>query len=128
MRILVDTNIFIWWDSEPDALPNRSRSYLENVSNTIVLSVVSIWEFQIKHQLRKLTLRLPIEDLIRDHQQQNSVEILPITLEHALYLGRLPTIHKDPFDRLLITQAKVEGIALLTADRVFSGYDIPVLD
>lgn len=124
MRILLDTNIFIWWDSDPDSVPHRARPYLDQNSN-IVLSVVSIWEIQIKHQLRKLTLRLPIEQVIRDQQERNGVEILPATLEHALYLSQLPAIHKDPFDRLLIAQANVEGIPLLTADRIISQYDLP---
>src|SRR6266508_1450302 len=127
MRILLDTNIFIRWDSHPESLPEQVRVAIQDESKTLVLSVVSVWEMQIKHQLGKLTLRLPIEKLIKDQEETNAIEVLPVTLEHVFQMGHLPLIHKDPFDRLLIAQAKAEGIPLLTVDSIFGRYDIPVI-
>jgi PIN domain nuclease of toxin-antitoxin system len=90
------------------------------------LSVASTWEIQIKHQLGKLTLNMPLVDIIQGQQERNNVQILPISLQHTLSLDTLPLHHKDPFDRMLIAQAKVENVALLSADPVFARYPIRV--
>ena len=124
MRILLDTHVFIWWDSEPDLLSQRAREFCEDPNNTLVLSVVSVWEMQIKRQIGKLDLRMPLNELIENQTRQNGVEILPVHLDHVLRLDKLPAIHKDPFDRLLIAQAKIEDIKILTSDRVFAEYDV----
>ena len=124
MRILLDTHVFIWWDSEPDLLSQRARELCENPNNTLILSVVSVWEMQIKRQIGKLDLRTPLNELIENQKRQNGLEILPVRLDHVLHLDNLPAIHKDPFDRLLIAQAKIEEIKILTSDRVFVEYDV----
>ncbi len=91
------------------------------------LSVASVWEIQIKLQLNKLRLSLPLQDVMTKQQQTNNITILPIELTHILALQALPMVHKDPFDRLLVAQANVEGAALLSVDKVFAGYPIHVL-
>jgi PIN domain nuclease of toxin-antitoxin system len=127
MRLLLDTHIFLWWDNDPDQLPAQAKAFCQDPSNTLVLSVVSVWEMQIKQQLGKLKLRLPLSQLIADQQKTNGVEILPVSLSHVLSLETLPPRHKDPFDRLLIAQANAENISLLTVDPVFQQYTVKLL-
>jgi PIN domain nuclease of toxin-antitoxin system len=90
---------------------------------TLMLSVASIWEMQIKNQLGKLQLRVPLPEIIRE-QRENGIEILPIEPAHIFTLDSLPGHHKDPFDRLLIAQAIVEDAVLLTADPLIQQYPI----
>lgn len=127
MRILLDTHVFLWWDSDPRKLSPRVNSLLSNPEHTIVLSVASAWEIQIKKQLGKLSLSIPLEELIASQQQINEIEILPVHLEHVLMLDNLPPHHKDPFDRIIISQAKVEDIVIVSADPVLAKYDIEIV-
>ncbi len=127
MKLLLDTHTFIWWDSQPARLSPRVLTLCQDQANTLLLSVASVWEIQIKHQLGKLQLAMPLADLIASHQQSNSLRVLPVELPHVLALDNLPMHHRDPFDRLLITQAQVEGIVLLSGDAVFAQYPVEVL-
>ena len=126
MKYLLDTHTFIWIDNEPSRLSATALSILDDESNIIFLSLASVWEIQIKLQLGKLSLRAHLSEVIRE-QQAHYIEILPITLPHILVLEHLPAHHRDPFDRLLIAQAQVEDIALLTHDAVFAKYPIRVI-
>lgn len=90
----------------------------------LTLSVVSVWEIQIKHQLGKLTLAQPLADVIGAQQRQNGLQLLDISLAHVLEIERLPLHHRDPFDRLLIAQARVENAALLSNDQGLRRYDV----
>jgi PIN domain nuclease of toxin-antitoxin system len=123
---LMDTHTFLWWDSEATRLSSPVLKALQDPSSTVLLSVVSIWEILIKSQLGKLSLRLPLSEIV-SQQVANRVRILPVTLEHSLGLVGLPAVHKDPFDRLLIAQARVEGATLLSADHVFTQYPVQLL-
>lgn len=124
MRILIDTHIFIWLTDSSHLLSNSAKELLSDPNNSQVLSVASLWEMQIKLAIGKLPLRLPLADLVREQQEKNGFEILPITLNHVLALETLPMHHKDPFDRLLIAQAQAENLPLLSADAVFEQYPI----
>ncbi len=124
MNLLLDTHIFIWWSVEPDKLPRHARVLCEDDANTLILSVASVWEMQIKSQLGKLVLIKPLDDVIKDQQETNDIIVLPVELAHVLALQGLPTPHKDPFDRLLIAQAIVEDICLLSVDKVFLDYPV----
>ena len=126
MRLLLDTHTFIWWDSDPARLSAVALAALRDPTNTVWLSVVSIWEILIKAQLGKLSVRLPLPDIVAQ-QQANGLRVLPVTLTHSLALEGLPSIHKDPFDRLLIAQAIVEGAELVSADHVFVQYPVRLL-
>ena len=97
---------------------------LEERQDTFVLSTASLWEMQIKLAIGKLELRLPLADLVREQRERNGFEILPITLPHILELETLPMHHKDPFDRLLIAQAKSENLPILSADAISDSYPI----
>lgn len=126
MKLLLDTHVFIWWDSDPSQLSPIAATALTDPSNQIFLSVASVWEMVIKMQLGKMRLRLPLQDIILQ-QQTNGLEILQISLEHTLAVGGLSLLHKDPFDRLLVAQSKVEGAQLVSADHHLSQYGIPLL-
>ena len=127
MKLLLDTHAFIWWDSEPDRLPSIVREHCLNRANMVLLSVASVWEIQIKRQLGKLNLRIPLPEILSGQQETNGLLILPITLAHVLELDSLAAHHKDPFDRLLIAQARAEDAILVSGDSVFSSYDVRLL-
>jgi len=122
VKLLLDTHVFIWWANEPERLSPKVLSLCEDAENTLLLSVASVWEMQIKTQLGKLKFALPLSNLIRSQQQINNIQILPIELEHVLALQRLPAYHNDPFDRLLMVQAKAEDALLVSKDSAFKKY------
>ncbi len=124
---LLDTHTFIWWDSDRSQLSPAALAFIQDPANVIMLSVVSAWEIQIKVQAGKLVLTGPLPAIIAQQVASSSIRILPISLNHILALGALPTPHKDPFDRLLVAQANVEGAVLLTADAIFAQYPVTVL-
>jgi len=127
MRLLLDTHAFIWWDSDPAKLPAHVLALCQDRTNVILLSVTSVWEMQIKLQLGKLKLQMPLAEVVKSQQATNGVVVLPITLAHVLGIESLPAHHKDPFDRLLIAQAQVENAALVSGDPVFASYDVKVI-
>jgi len=126
VKLLLDTHTFIWWDSDPAKLSAGARALCCDPANQLVLSVTSLWEIQIKRQLGKLDLRLPLAEIVAHQQETNGVTILPIVQAHVLALEDLPTHHRDPFDRLLVAQAIVEGATLVTADPVLKSYPAEV--
>jgi PIN domain nuclease of toxin-antitoxin system len=119
MKLLLDTHTFIWWDSEPTRLSAQAMALCQDRENVLLLSVASVWEMQIKLQLGKLKLNLPLADVIESQRQVNNIQVLPVALTHVLALDKLPPYHKDPFDRLLIAQASVEEAVLVSGDPVF---------
>ncbi|MBS3029292.1 MAG: type II toxin-antitoxin system VapC family toxin [Dolichospermum sp. DET50] len=127
MKLLFDTHTFMWWHSEPDRIPRETLILLQNPNNELLLSIVSLWEMQIKIQLGKLTLRDDLELMLKTQQEQNNINLISITFLHILELKNLPLHHKDPFDRLLIAQCKVENATLISRDSVFQNYDCPVI-
>lgn len=127
MKLLLDTHTFLWWDSEPARLSATALSACQDPSNILILSTVSVWEMQVKSQLGKLTLNLPLVDIIKGQQETNRIIILPMALDHVLALQDLPPHHKDPFDRLLIAQAKVEDAVLVSHDSLFVNYPVHLL-
>lgn len=127
MRVLLDTHVFIWWNGNLDMLSPVARSLCEDRENALVLSLASIWEMQIKNQLGKLTFNQPLHEIVQSQQMGNGVELLPIKTEHIYALQHLPAHHRDPFDRLLIAQARVEQIPLITSDPIFHQYEVKLL-
>jgi PIN domain nuclease of toxin-antitoxin system len=128
MRVLLDTHIFIWWNGDLKLLSPAARAICEDEKNILMLSLVSVWEMQIKTQLGKIVLKQPLAEIIKSQQRKNNIEILPITTEHIYALSDLPNHHKDPFDRLLIAQSTSEQIPLLSADSEFRQYQIDLLN
>ncbi len=126
MNLLLDTHAFIWWDSDQTQLLSRALAAFLNPSNKLFLSLVSVWEMQIKAQLGKPALRLPLRDLVDDHRRKGLL-IAHIEVDDALGLAELPLLHGDPFDRLLISQARRGGLRLVSRDSLIAGYDVPIL-
>ncbi|NTW04407.1 MAG: type II toxin-antitoxin system VapC family toxin [Oscillochloris sp.] len=93
----------------------------------LYLSLISIWEIQIKVQLGKLALPLPLPDLVAEQQRVNGIQLFLIEIAHIYALQNLPYHHRDPFDRLIIAQATVAGLTIVTADQAFAGYGVPLL-
>ena len=124
MKLLLDTHVFIWWSGEPDKLSEKVLDACENRANRLILSIVSIWEMQIKMQLGKLKLKRSLKDLVENQQNINNLQILPVSPNHIFMLDNLPMHHRDPFDRLLISQAIEENLALVSKDQAFSDYAV----
>lgn len=124
MRLLLDTNIFIWLNDSPQRIPDRIMSIISDPDNDLSLSLVSVWEMQIKIQLGKLQLQDSLPEILTTQQSDNDLQILMIEIGHIWRLANLPQHHRDPFDRLLIAQTQAEEMTLISADRVFSDYDV----
>jgi len=127
MKLLLDTHVFIWWANEPEKLSEKALIACQDNRNTLLLSVASVWEMQIKMHLGKLKINRTIENLIQTQRAANGIQVLAIELTHVLGLNHLPSFHKDPFDRLLIAQANIESATLITVDPEFSSYPVQVL-
>lgn len=126
MKLLLDTHTFIWWDISPDKLSSRALALCSDPANQLVLSIASVWEMQIKIQAGKLHFSKPLGQMIREQQETNQIEVFPIVLDHVLSLADLPPLHKDPFDRLLVAQARSEDMTLLSRDPLLTAYPIRV--
>jgi PIN domain nuclease of toxin-antitoxin system len=127
MKLLLDTHVFLWLNDDPNKLSPASRLVCDDPANSLYISLTSIWEIQIKHQLGKLQFDLPWQDMLKVQQQDNGMILLPIEISHIAALENLPPVHRDPFDRLLIAQAIQENMTLLSADSVFAHYPVPVI-
>ena len=127
MDLLLDTCAFIWWDSGGGSLSEMAWEILQNPANQLHLSHVSIWEMQLKHQKGKLVLRKPLAEIVQHQCLQNGLLLLPIEPAHIYGLSHLPPHHADPFDRLIISQAKLQGFSVVTDDRELAEYGVPVV-
>ena len=119
MRCLLDTQVMLWWLIDDPRLGVKSRELL--ASRPCLVSVASIWEVAIKHRIGKLAVS-PI--VFRDQSIATGADLLPVLDSHVIETAQLPLLHTDPFDRLLIAQARVEGLMAVSSDRKWSGYDV----
>ncbi len=126
MKLLLDTHALMWASTEPIRLPLKVRSALIDPANGVLLSHVCVWEMEIKLGLGKLQLRIPLTQLVDDQLRINGMIELPITLRHIHGLRQLPSIHRDPFDRLLVAQAISECAWLVSGDHVLPRYPAPI--
>ncbi|MGE0086201.1 MAG: type II toxin-antitoxin system VapC family toxin [Desulfococcaceae bacterium] len=126
MKYLLDTHVLIWWALEPAKLSGKIFNVLESPENRLFFSIGSIWEMQIKIQLGKLMLPLPLAELIQMQERLNDIEILPVEQGHIYFLEKLPLHHKDPFDRILIAQSLLNDLILISRDAAFSKYPVTV--
>jgi PIN domain nuclease of toxin-antitoxin system len=127
VRLLVDTNAWLWMIANPQRLGPTAQELVEDRRNELFLSAVSSWEIVIKHAMGRLDLPASPETLIPEQMRRSGVTGLPIEHAHAIRVGALPPHHRDPFDRLLIAQAQIESLAILTADPVFGRYAVEVV-
>ncbi|MCC6358874.1 MAG: type II toxin-antitoxin system VapC family toxin [Phycisphaerales bacterium] len=127
MKLLLDTQSFIYFVDRPDELPTLARAAIEDSDNLLFLSLVSLWEMQIKVSLGKLRLEKSVADLVRNELDRAAIQLLSISIEHIDVLSCLPSHHRDPFDRMLVAQAKHEGLTLVSGDQAIANYDALVL-
>ncbi len=127
MRLLLDTCTFLWWMVDPDKLSPEVRLQLVDQSNEVVLSAVSGWEIALKYRLGKLPLDRQPSVLVTDAVGRLNISTLQVSMAHGIRSGELPLHHKDPFDRLLIAQAEIEGLTLISPDTAFAVYDVKTL-
>ena len=122
MRLLLDTHTFLWLMEQPDKLSPAALQACDDLDNDLFLSVASLWEIQVKQQLGKLRLGVPLAEIVREQTEDQVVTLLPVEGRHVLALDDLPTHHGDPFDRLLIAQARTEEMTLVSADSAVQAY------
>ncbi len=122
MKLLLDTHVFLWWVNDAPELSEMARAAISDPSNTCYLSMASCWEMAIKSSLGKLKLKKPIERFVSEQMQQNGFLMLNIELRHIAKVETLEFQHRDPFDRLLLTQAKIEKMTLVTVDSALLAY------
>lgn len=126
MRLLIDTHILIWFLEGNKLLSKSRRQIIANPQNDIFISIVSLWEMAIKISIGKLTLAKPLADVLKQIAIDD-FEILPIAPEHTFQVSILPFHHRDPFDRIIIAQAQLENLTVITDDGEFGDYGIKIL-
>ncbi len=127
MRALLDTQIWLWSLVSPERIGSRGRELLQDPRNVLALSAASSWEIAIKYRLGRLPLPERPEEFIPPRLARDGIEALPVSHHHACRVSELPDHHRDPFDRLLIATAQLEGLLLITADRQLGAYDVDLM-
>ncbi len=127
MKLLLDTQCWLWWFSQPERLSEEAINQIADETNQVWFSVASVWEIGIKVSIGKLPLPEKIDDYISTRMIQLGARSLEITASHALQASALPLFHRDPFDRMLIAQSQIEGMTLVSADSMFDRYDVSVI-
>lgn len=123
MNLSLDTHVLLWWLDDSAALKRTAREAISDASNLLVISAAVVWEIRIKQAIGKIEIDPAFLDVVR----RQGFELLPITADHAYAVGDLPLHHRDPFDRLIIAQARMEGLTVVSHEPQFARYDIPML-
>jgi PIN domain nuclease of toxin-antitoxin system len=124
MRVLLDTQSFIWFISSSVRLSSAARTVIADTSNELIVSVASLWEMAIKVSIGKLVLHQPYETLIPQQLAYHGIALLSVELPHMIAVSKLPFHHRDPFDRMLIAQSLVENVPIVSSDAVFDAYGV----
>jgi PIN domain nuclease of toxin-antitoxin system len=124
MRLLLDTHTFLWWIADDHRLSETAVKVISEADNQLFLSAASGWEIAIKAKLGKLDIDGDVTSFIIEQMRLNSIDQLPVMLSHALHVSTLEALHRDPFDRLLIAQAQLERMPILTADQYVTMYPV----
>ena len=127
MKLLLDRHTLLWLVEGSPSLSTTAATALADPANDLFLSVASVWELAVKIGNKKLTLSDPLDAFVAKWTATYELDLLPIRASHALAVLGLPDHHKDPFDRILISQARVEGMTLVSADRQIAAYPVPIL-
>lgn len=123
MKVLLDTHVLLWWLEGGDKLSRRVRNLIASPRNVVVVSAVSAWEISVKSAAGRLDAKPLLENFERELEQEGFTE-LPITARHAVLAGVVAFPHKDPFDRMLVAQAQIEGVPLASKDDLFDGSSV----
>ena len=124
---LIDTHVLLWWLFDDPKLSRVAFELIRNPDNAIVVSSASGWEIATKHRLGKLPHATEAVEKLPELLQISRMDILPVSLEHALRAGSLPGPHRDPFDRMLIAQGQLEKLTIITSDPAFENYEVPLI-
>lgn len=124
MKALIDTHAFLWWLTDDPQLPQNIRDIIADGNSELYFSAASCWEIAIKAQLGKIMLPDKPDVFISGQLTLNSIQSLPIQASHALHVFRLPALHRDPFDRMLVSQAQLEKMPIITADPMIALYQV----
>lgn len=127
MNCLLDSHAFLWWHLDQSRLSPRALNAIVDPNNTLTLSVASVWELAIKIKLGKLQVVGSLSAAIEAQTRVNKVQLLPVSVVHVLKTQDLPLHHNDPFDRLLIAQAQAEQMTVISADAIFTRYDLKLV-
>ena len=122
MKLLLDTCAFLWIAGDASALSKRARELFRGADNEVYLSAASAWEIAVKHTLGRLPLPEPPARFVREMREAHGIAPLAIDEDSALHVSRLPALHRDPFDRMLVSQAIVHGLTILTPDPILMDY------
>ncbi len=126
MKLLLDTHAFLWWIGNDDRLSDVARAAISDANNDVFFSAVSAWEMAIKTRSGKLSIHSELSGLLTKHLGRNAFAVMPISLTHALQISKLPHIHRDPFDRMLVAQAQVEKVSLVSKDPEIKKYAVDI--
>ncbi|MBN1652596.1 MAG: type II toxin-antitoxin system VapC family toxin [Deltaproteobacteria bacterium] len=124
MNLLLDTRALLWWLDDHPTLSTEAKTAIADTDNLVLISAAVIWEIKIKQSLGKLKIPRNFRKVL----SEQPFEALSITAEHAYAVGELPALHRDPFDRMLVAQAKVEGLTIVTRDDHFRKYKVPIIN
>lgn len=127
MNLLLDTSIFLWYIIGDKKLPKKYTNEIRNKKNSVFLSVASIWECIIKQQIGKLDLPEPVAEYLITQRNYHNITSLPLEEKNLAYLAELPAIHKDPFDRIIVCQAKDNKFTLAASDKIIKKYPVDIL-
>jgi PIN domain nuclease of toxin-antitoxin system len=127
MKVLLDTHTFLWWITDHPQLSPRVREIIRDGNNELFVSAATGWEITIKAKLGRLQLPDEPQRFILEQLSLNAIQSLPIQMSHALHVFTLPDHHRDPFDRILISQAQLEGLPILTADPQIALYQVEII-
>jgi PIN domain nuclease of toxin-antitoxin system len=127
MKLLVDTHVLLWIAHDPDRIAGGTRKTMQDATNELLVSVISAWEIAVKHSLGKLDLPGPAEEWLPELLARSGLQAVTPGLAAALRVRTLPWHHRDPFDRLLIAHAMEDGYTIVSRDRTFGSYDVPLL-
>jgi PIN domain nuclease of toxin-antitoxin system len=128
VNLLLDTQAILWWSEGSRRLGPRARRAIEREAAVVRISAASAWEIAIKWRLGRLVLRESLDRWMPEALERDGFLMLPVTVEHAVAVALLPDHHTDPFDRMLIAQARHERLTIVTSDTSFDRYDVPLLD
>jgi PIN domain nuclease of toxin-antitoxin system len=127
MKLLLDTHVWLWWQMHPERLNDEARDKIASPESEVFFSAVSTWEMAIKIAAGKLQLPVPMDELIPESLLRDDFGSLPLQQHHCFELARLPMHHRDPFDRMLVAQARAEQLTLVTADRQLARYEVDLV-
>jgi PIN domain nuclease of toxin-antitoxin system len=127
VKLLLDTNTFLWWVADDRRLSRPARLAIADGSNEVLFSAVSAWEIVVKAALGRVELRDSPGVFVGAQIQANALDVLPVLLRHAVALADLPEVHRDPFDRMLVAQAQSEGAAIVTGDAEVTQYPVEIV-